>query len=77
MLQKFHEGELIVITRTSRLVFPQTRVAGNRSQLRSEIRVLDDTFWIRVCTMGDLGFAEAYMYGEIECDDLISTFLVS
>lgn len=27
--------------------------------------------------MGDLGFSEAYMFGEVECEDLISTFLVS
>ena len=27
--------------------------------------------------MGDLGFAEAYMFGDVLCGDLISTFLVS
>jgi cyclopropane-fatty-acyl-phospholipid synthase len=27
--------------------------------------------------MGDLGFAEAYMFGDVQCEDLISTFLVS
>lgn len=27
--------------------------------------------------MGDLGFAEAYMFGDVVCEDLISTFLVS
>ena len=26
--------------------------------------------------MGDLGFAEAYMYGEIDCEDLVKVFLV-
>lgn len=26
--------------------------------------------------MSDLGFSEAYMYGEVECDDLIPLFLV-
>ncbi|KAG5221475.1 Vacuolar fusion protein [Salix suchowensis] len=25
--------------------------------------------------MGDLGFAEAYMYGDVECDDLVSLFM--
>ena len=47
------------------------------SPLKAELRVVDDAFWIRLCTMGDLGFAEAYMYGEVECDDLVTTFLVS
>jgi cyclopropane-fatty-acyl-phospholipid synthase len=27
--------------------------------------------------MGDLGFAEAYMFGDFVCEDLVSTFLVS
>jgi cyclopropane-fatty-acyl-phospholipid synthase len=27
--------------------------------------------------MGDLGFSEAYMYGEVECDDLVALFRVS
>ena len=27
--------------------------------------------------MGDIGFAEAYMFGDVQCEDLISTFLVS
>ena len=27
--------------------------------------------------MGDLGFAEAYMFGDVLCEDLNSTFLVS
>lgn len=26
--------------------------------------------------MGDLGFSEAYMYGEIDCEDLVKVFLV-
>lgn len=45
-------------------------------QLHAELRVKSDAFWIRLGLMGDLGFAEAYMYGEVECDDLISVFLV-
>lgn len=27
--------------------------------------------------MSDLGFSEAYMFGDIECDDLIAVFTVS
>lgn len=45
--------------------------------LKSELRVVNDVFWIRLCAMGDLGFAEAYMYGDVECDDLVSIFQVS
>ena len=43
----------------------------------AELRVINDAFWVRLCMMGDLGFAEAYMFGDVQCEDLISTFLVS
>ncbi|OCH86874.1 cyclopropane-fatty-acyl-phospholipid synthase [Obba rivulosa] len=41
-----------------------------------QLTVRNPTFWLRVAAMGDLGFAEAYMYGEVECDDLIRVFMV-
>ncbi|KAF6744463.1 cyclopropane-fatty-acyl-phospholipid synthase [Ephemerocybe angulata] len=44
--------------------------------VKAEIRVRSDAFWIRLCLMGDLGFSEAYMYGEVECDDLVSLFKI-
>lgn len=45
--------------------------------VKAEIKVVNDSFWVRLCTMSDLGFAEAFMYGDVECDDLISLFQVS
>jgi cyclopropane-fatty-acyl-phospholipid synthase len=33
---------------------------------RATIRVTSDKFWLRLLTLGDLGFAEAYMAGECE-----------
>lgn len=42
-----------------------------------ELRVVNDVFWIRLCAMGDLGFAEAYMFGDVECDDLVAVFKAS
>ncbi|KAI0632231.1 S-adenosyl-L-methionine-dependent methyltransferase [Trametes polyzona] len=43
---------------------------------KAELTVRNSTFWLRLCAMGDLGFSEAYMYGEIDCDDLTKVFLV-
>jgi cyclopropane-fatty-acyl-phospholipid synthase len=51
--------------------------SDSEEELHAELRVINDAFWIRLCTMGDLGFAEAYMFGDVACEDLISTFLVS
>ncbi|TBU29980.1 cyclopropane-fatty-acyl-phospholipid synthase [Dichomitus squalens] len=42
----------------------------------AELTVLNPNFWLRLCAMGDLGFSEAYMYGEIDCEDLVQVFLV-
>ena len=42
----------------------------------AELRVRSPNFWLRLCAMGDLGFSEAYMYGEVDCDDLVQVFTV-
>ncbi|PIL22658.1 hypothetical protein GSI_15350 [Ganoderma sinense ZZ0214-1] len=42
----------------------------------ARLTVRNSNFWLRLCAMGDLGFSEAYMYGEIDCEDLVKVFLV-
>ena len=42
----------------------------------AELTVRNPNFWLRLCGMGDLGFAEAFMYGEVDCEDLVKVFLV-
>jgi cyclopropane-fatty-acyl-phospholipid synthase len=73
-------GHLRVLTPSHAYDFPAPSVQNDNSpSLKSELRVVSDAFWIRLYTMGDLGFAEAYMYGdvEIEVDDLVLVFHVS
>lgn len=41
---------------------------------RVELVVRSEAFWMRVFLFSDMGFAEAYMLGEIECSDLTSFF---
>lgn len=43
---------------------------------RVELVVKDDAFWMRLFLFGDMGFAEAYMLGDFECEDLTSFFQV-
>jgi cyclopropane-fatty-acyl-phospholipid synthase len=43
---------------------------------RVELLVRNESFWVRVALFGDMGFAEAYMLGEIECADLTAFFEV-
>ncbi|KAG8969398.1 hypothetical protein FRC03_003089 [Tulasnella sp. 419] len=82
ILGKIMVGELRIITSSDIYTFPR-RSAAKSTKLtteepRAEIRVLKDSFWPRIVLMSDLGFAEAYMYGEVEvdCEDLIQLFKV-
>ncbi|KAJ3283445.1 hypothetical protein HDU76_008467 [Blyttiomyces sp. JEL0837] len=55
----------------------RTMVYGDAdSDMRANIRVLKDTFWPRLMVYSALGFGEAYMYGEIEVDNLATLLLI-
>lgn len=80
LMQKITVGQLRIRTSERTYIFPlpgSTDEGDNpEPDLKAELHVVKDTFWVRLCAMGDLGFAEAYMFGEVECDDLISLFQV-
>jgi cyclopropane-fatty-acyl-phospholipid synthase len=74
-MQNITAGHLRVLTYSHIYNFPASFEKNNDAPSpKSELRVASDVFWIRLCAMGDLGFAEAYMYGDVECDDLVSLF---
>ncbi|KAJ7486048.1 CFS1-like protein [Mycena galericulata] len=70
-MQNISKGQLRVLTYSHIYSFPTVGGATDDSQTKAELRVANDAFWLRLCLMSDLGFAEAYMYGDVECDDLI------
>ncbi|XWW95717.1 hypothetical protein V2A60_003684 [Cordyceps javanica] len=41
---------------------------------RVEVIVKNDAFWMRLFLFGDMGFSEAFMLGDVECQDLTSFF---
>jgi hypothetical protein len=41
-----------------------------------ELKVIKESFWVRLFLFADMGFAEAYMLGEVECSDLTGFFEV-
>lgn len=45
--------------------------------LEVTLTVKKDAFWVRMLLQSDLGFAESYMDGEVECSDLAGMFQVS
>lgn len=43
---------------------------SEKSDSTVELRVRSPNVWMRICSCFDLGFAEAYMFQEVDCDDL-------
>lgn len=43
---------------------------------RVEVVVKKSAFWMRLVLFADMGFSEAYMLGEVECNDLTAFFKV-
>ncbi|KAJ6475045.1 CFS1-like protein [Mycena vitilis] len=74
LMQNISQGRLRVLTYSHIYSFPAPGAPDDSQGFKAELRVLNDAFWIRLCLMSDLGFAEAYMYGDVECDDLVSLF---
>lgn len=48
-----------------------------RGHPKVELMIQRENFWVRLFLFGDMGFAEAYMLGDVECDDLTGFFMVS
>ncbi|KAK7691989.1 hypothetical protein QCA50_005394 [Cerrena zonata] len=67
-------GQLVIVTPEKRYAFPADYSGANLSDENAEIRVIKSTFWVRLALMSDLGFAEAFMFGEADCDNLPSLF---
>jgi cyclopropane-fatty-acyl-phospholipid synthase len=83
MMEKLTRGQLRVLacdgtmyTFGSPAIYSDAFPNPNR-EVRAEIRVVNDAFWVRMLLLSDLGFSEAFMVGDIEVDDLDALFKVS
>lgn len=76
LMENITQGQLRVLTYSHIYTFPIAGSERPEEGFKAELRVANDVFWVRLCAMSDLGFAEAYMYGDVECDDLVSLFHV-
>lgn len=50
---------------------------GEKPTIRASMDVKNDAFWVRMFVGADLGFAEAFMCGDVETPDLGACFQVS
>ncbi|KAJ7600817.1 CFS1-like protein [Mycena floridula] len=69
LMANISSGHLRVLTYRDIYVFPSA--ANDGAKHKAELRVVNDVFWVRLCAMGDLD-----MYGDCECDDLVSLFQI-
>ncbi|WRT64038.1 uncharacterized protein IL334_000965 [Kwoniella shivajii] len=79
MKSQISYGQLTIITPEGNShIFPSPEIRETPLKKGEEatIRILKDSFWLRLVAQGDLGFAEAYMMGECEVDDLVQVFKI-
>ena len=71
-LSKIKTGDLIV-------TYPHGEVCryGDGSGMQVHLNLKSDTFFKRLALYGDIGFAESYMDGEFECDDLTTLLRIA
>ncbi|KAI0785790.1 CFS1-like protein [Abortiporus biennis] len=75
VLSRIAHGQIRIDTETRSYVFPEEILPTNKfPHVRAHIHVLRPSFWLRLALMSDLGFSEAYMFGDIDCEDLIAVF---
>ncbi|KAL8891363.1 MAG: hypothetical protein Q9215_001605 [Flavoplaca cf. flavocitrina] len=43
---------------------------------KTELNVLKDAFWVRLLLFADMGLAESFMLGEVDCPDLVDFFKI-
>ena len=85
LLSNIRYGRLTIRTSTATYMLPPSRAQKDlledraSRELAATVHVRNANFFLRVLLSGDLGFAESYMFGEIDMDpeDLVRLFLVS
>lgn len=60
-----------------RLTGETTGYGGIHEGEKVRLVVKKDTFWVRLFLFADMGFAESFMLGEVECVELTAFFKVS
>jgi hypothetical protein len=84
---RLETGSLLIMDQASgaKYVFGESRLEENSEKAEAKsiytvpsakIVVTRDSFWLRLLLFADIGFAEAYMLGDFECNDLVSFFQV-
>lgn len=72
-MTKFPNGN----TNGAATIEAEKRAPGSHpAQKKITLTIYKDSFWVRVLLFADMGFAEAYMLGEVDTSDLAGFFQV-
>ncbi|KAM0751461.1 cyclopropane-fatty-acyl-phospholipid synthase [Meredithblackwellia eburnea MCA 4105] len=88
LMEKIERGQLRLVSSDGKLYtfgtpaiysekYPNPNKTAGPSpadEITVELVVVNDAFWVRMLLLSDLGFAEAYMAGDIEVDNLENIF---
>jgi len=68
ILSKIKIGEVTLISQEKTWIFgsPSEAYPG----LKVTLKVRSETFWTRIAIFTDVGFSEAFLYGEVDCEDI-------
>ncbi|KAI0102481.1 cyclopropane-fatty-acyl-phospholipid synthase [Nemania sp. FL0031] len=72
LFRKIEIGQLTIVDGKYKTICG--RATSNSSELRAELVVHKEAFWVRMLLFADMGFADSYMLGEVACTDLASFF---
>lgn len=76
-LNRIEIGQLVIEEHGESTVYgSQNLVIGSPPIPVTTLKIMDDTFWLRVAAFSDMGLAESYMLGEFECPDLTTFFRI-
>ncbi|KAH8801801.1 Mycolic acid cyclopropane synthetase-domain-containing protein [Xylogone sp. PMI_703] len=75
-LTRLQHGRLTIVSKDEEGGGNELVFGPESAQISASITILNSNAWKRICQAFDLGFAEAYMSQEIECDDLLKVFSI-
>lgn len=76
-LNRIEIGQLVVEEHGESIVYgSRNLVVGSPPFPVTTLKIVSDTFWLRVAAFSDMGLAESYMLGEFECPDLTTFFRI-
>ncbi|RFU29051.1 hypothetical protein B7463_g7292, partial [Scytalidium lignicola] len=78
-LSRIQNGRLTIISKypgadVEQVIFGQQPTKDSDEDLGVAVVIKDPNAWTRLCQAFDLGFAEAYMLQEVECENLVGLF---